>query len=159
MFTQIADYPFTTLRPQLGVVQYTDGASLAVADIPGLIAGAASANRGLGHEFLRHVERTRLLAFVVDLSSGCADQDGPGAPLQQLNMLRVGPPFHLLPHGMLHHGVCDLPSLPQLPVWCHITMLHSNDCCTLPCNQCTRFRWMCMGACLRQKCWGQSVQV
>ena len=84
---QVADYAFTTLRPQLGMLQYPDTSSLAVADIPGLIRGA-SQNRGLGHRFLRHVERSRVLAYVLDLSRGVGADTGPPA-LQQLHMLQV----------------------------------------------------------------------
>ena len=64
---KIADYPFTTLVPNLGVVKKHDGDSYVVADIPGLIEGA-SEGTGLGHEFLRHVERCRFLLHIVDLS-------------------------------------------------------------------------------------------
>lgn len=73
---KIADYPFTTLEPQLGVVKLGDD-SVVVADIPGLIEGA-HAGAGLGHEFLRHVERTRMLLHVLDLSGGPEERD----PLQ-----------------------------------------------------------------------------
>lgn len=92
---QIADYPFTTLRPQLGVIQYGDSPSVAVADIPGLVAGAAEANKGLGHDFLRHIERTRVLAFVLDLSSGSLLNREAPTPLQQLEMLQVSTLFML----------------------------------------------------------------
>jgi GTP-binding protein len=68
---KIADYPFTTLSPNLGVL-FTDMDSVVLADIPGLIEGA-SQDRGLGISFLRHIERTRLLLHVLDLSSGNAD--------------------------------------------------------------------------------------
>lgn len=64
---KIADYPFTTMYPNLGVVRISDGQSLVVADIPGLIAGAAE-GLGLGHQFLRHLQRTRLLLHVVDMA-------------------------------------------------------------------------------------------
>ena len=65
---KIADYPFTTLVPNLGVVKKDDGGSYVIADIPGLIEGA-SEGVGLGHEFLRHVERCRFLVHIVDLTS------------------------------------------------------------------------------------------
>jgi GTPase len=64
---KIADYPFTTLEPNLGVVRTDDGTEMVVADIPGLIEGA-SEGRGLGDRFLRHVERARVLVLLIDLA-------------------------------------------------------------------------------------------
>jgi GTP-binding protein len=69
---KIAGYPFTTLKPRIGVVE-RDFERITLADLPGLVEGA-SEGRGLGHQFLRHVERTRLLVHLVDASSGDAKE-------------------------------------------------------------------------------------
>jgi GTP-binding protein len=71
---KVADYPFTTLQPYLGVVRVDMDRSFVVADIPGLIEGAAE-GAGLGHQFLRHLQRTRLLLHVVDIAPLDAESD------------------------------------------------------------------------------------
>lgn len=79
---KIAPYPFTTLRPNLGFIQFEDLKRVFIADIPGIIEGAHR-NRGLGFEFLRHIERTKLLLFVLD-ASGIDGRD----PISDYKVLR-----------------------------------------------------------------------
>ncbi|MCS5693065.1 GTPase ObgE [Cyanobium sp. FGCU-6] len=95
---KIADYPFTTLVPNLGVVRRPSGDGTVFADIPGLIAGAAQ-GAGLGHDFLRHIERTRLLVHLVDAST----ED----PLADLGVVEA----ELAAYG---HGLGDRPRLVVL---------------------------------------------
>src|SRR5207253_6680076 len=76
---KVADYPFTTLAPVLGTVDAPDGRQLTVADVPGLIEGA-SEGVGLGHEFLAHLERARLLVHVIDAAA-----DDPGGQFRTID--------------------------------------------------------------------------
>ncbi len=95
---EIADYPFTTKTPHLGIVQLDMDRSLVMADIPGLIEGA-HAGAGLGHEFLRHVERTRVLVHLVEP----APMDGTG-PLDNYQSIRN----ELVEYG---HGLAERPEI------------------------------------------------
>ena len=92
---KIADYPFTTLIPNLGVVRRPEGDGTVFADIPGLIAGAAQ-GVGLGHDFLRHIERTRLLIHLIDAAS----ED----PIGDWNVVET----ELAAYG---HGLLDRPRI------------------------------------------------
>ncbi|GAQ77661.1 hypothetical protein KFL_000020220 [Klebsormidium nitens] len=90
----VGSYAFTTLRPHIGTVECDQWFAYTIADIPGLIEGA-HANRGLGHNFLRHVERTRVLAYVLDMAGGWikavgragASKPNPKRPWEQLDDL------------------------------------------------------------------------
>jgi GTP-binding protein len=97
---KIADYPFTTLNPVLGVVGVGEGSSFVMADIPGLIEGA-SEGQGLGHDFLRHLERTKLLLHVVD-AAGTEYRD----PVEDV---------HVINNELMSYGD-KLAKLPQIIV-------------------------------------------
>ena len=85
--TQVASYPFTTLQPHLGTISFPEG-QITIADIPGIIAGAAE-NRGLGHNFLRHISRATALAYVVDISSDRELKEAQKRSWDQLAWLQV----------------------------------------------------------------------
>jgi GTP-binding protein len=97
---KIGPYPFTTLVPQLGIVRLRDERSCVMADIPGIIEGAHE-GKGLGQQFLRHIERTRLLIHLVDMTS--ADE---GDPLLS---------FHTVNHELLAYA-SQLAEKPQVVV-------------------------------------------
>ena len=108
---KIAPYPFTTLEPMVGVIEYPDFSRVTVADIPGLIEGAHE-GVGLGHEFLRHIERCRVLLFVIDMA-GSEGRD----PTEDFKLLRkeislyqkeMGErPYHIIANKM------DLPEAEE----------------------------------------------
>lgn len=109
---KIADYPFTTLQPNLGAVRLPEGDGFIVADIPGLIQGA-SEGIGLGHDFLRHIERTRLLVHLVDLS-----EPDPLANYHIIqNELRNYPAHLLDKHQLLVLNKCDIVPAEQVAHW------------------------------------------
>ena len=114
---KIADYPFTTLEPNLGVVGLSDNRSFVVADVPGIIEGA-HAGKGLGLKFLQHVERTRFIAVLVP-----ADSPDPQATYELLRgeALRYSEELAKKPHVVVITKTDLLPSGDPLPV------IHTHD--------------------------------
>eukprot|EP00501_MAST-03F_sp_TOSAG23-6_P001920 GSMAST32.ASY1.ANO1.2000.1 assembled CDS len=80
---KVAAYKFTTLTPHIGIINFADGFTISVADLPGLIEGAHD-NKGLGHEFLRHIERTKVLLYVVDAAG--SEMRSPSDDLSALQL-------------------------------------------------------------------------
>ena len=107
---KVADYPFTTLHPNLGVVRVAEDRSFVVADIPGLIEGAAE-GAGLGHQFLRHLARTRLLLHVVDIAPFDEDAD----PVKDARAIvselkKYDPALHAKPRWLVLNKTDMLPA-------------------------------------------------
>ena len=100
---KIASYAFTTLEPNLGIVRYYDDQSFVMADIPGIIEGAHE-GRGIGHRFLRHIERNSVLLFMV----ACTEEDIPGAYRTLLRELQLYNPELLDKQRVLAITKCDL---------------------------------------------------
>lgn len=108
---KIADYPFTTLVPTLGLVRVADGRSFVIADIPGLVPGAAE-GRGLGLRFLRHVERTRVLIHLVDLDPATGRDPLADWAAIQHELGRYSPALAARPQVVVGNKL-DLPGAPE----------------------------------------------
>src|SRR5437764_12956498 len=109
---KVAEYPFTTLSPVLGTVEAPDGRQLVVADVPGLIEGA-SEGVGLGHEFLAHLERARLLLHVIDASEGDA---GERWRTIDAELAAYGAGLHERPQVVVLNKIDLSPELPAFDV-------------------------------------------
>jgi GTP-binding protein len=109
---KVAEYPFTTLAPVLGTVESPDGAQLTVADVPGLIEGA-SEGIGLGHEFLAHLERARLLLHVIDASEEDVEERFRTID-RELSLYGAG--LDERPQAIVLNKIDLLPEPPELPV-------------------------------------------
>ena len=105
---KISDYPFTTLTPNLGIVKYHDYKSFVMADIPGLVEGA-SKGKGLGSQFLRHIERTKVLVFIIDANSDSINDD-----------------FNVLKNELLNHKP-DLDKLPKLIILSKVDSINDTE--------------------------------
>ncbi|ARP84988.1 GTPase ObgE [Bordetella genomosp. 9] len=127
---KIADYPFTTLHPNLGVVRTSPSRSFVVADIPGLIEGA-SEGAGLGHLFLRHLSRTRVLLHLVDVSSPDPDTDPIPQAVQDARAIVEE----------LRRYDEDLASKPRWLVLNKLDMVADADADTVKARFCAEFGW------------------
>jgi GTP-binding protein len=127
---KIADYPFTTLHPNLGVVRTSASRSFVVADIPGLIEGA-SEGAGLGHLFLRHLARTRVLLHLVDVSS--PDPDADPIPQAVENARAIV--------EELRRYDADLAAKPRWLVLNKLDMVPPEEAATLKTRFCKEFGW------------------
>jgi GTPase len=117
---KIANYPFTTLEPHLGVVRLDDTTEFIMADIPGLIEGA-SEGRGLGHQFLRHVERARVMCYLIDLAP--MDEATPEHQLEVLQRELGNYRPELLTRPSLIVGTkTDSASEEVMAAWTHMSM-------------------------------------
>jgi GTPase len=110
---KVADYPFTTLVPNLGVVRLSDERTFVIADIPGLIEGA-SEGAGLGHQFLRHVERCRVLLHIVEATFMTGPERTPLADFDVIN-------------GELAHYAPELAKKPQVVVLNKVDAIDPKD--------------------------------
>ncbi|CAG0884700.1 unnamed protein product, partial [Darwinula stevensoni] len=121
---KVAPYPFTTLGPHIGVLEFSDYSRITVADLPGLIEGAHK-NRGLGHDFLRHVERCHCLLFILDL--GCLDP----CPLDQLHILKKELQLHdsnlMRKTQIVAANKIDLPGALFCPDILHLHILFPQE--------------------------------
>jgi len=146
---KVADYPFTTLNPSLGVVRVAAEASFVIADIPGLIEGAAE-GAGLGHQFLRHLSRTRLLLHLVDIAPLDPDADPTrDARALALELKKYDVALHRKPRWLVFNKI-DLAEDAEARVarilralrykgpWFQISAISGKGCDAL-CNAAYRF--------------------
>ena len=109
---KVADYPFTTLHPHLGVVRVAPEQSFVIADIPGLIQGAAE-GAGLGHQFLRHLKRTRLLLHIVDIAPTDASDPVKQARAIVAELKKYDPALHRKPRWLVINKIDMVPAMER----------------------------------------------